>query len=641
MENHHEDQLNDLVHTQNQNQTQAQAQPQNQMQNQNQNPAQKTPTLTHNFKMSSIESSKFAVVGNVDAGKSTLIGVLSCAKKDNTFGTFIYDPSVNGGTISSILDDGRGSVRTMTTPLKHEKETGRTSNVRFNYIINKAEDPKQITTLVDLCGHEKYLKTTLFGVLGTSVDYGMVIVGANNGIIGMTREHLMILFASKKTFIIVITKIDMAPDNIFRETKSQLVKLLKNKDNTRKLIFFEFDDNPEGKLLDIHYQCIQSLQSGSNLLVPVFCVSSVKGTNINLLRNFILNIHSPNFSEIIKIINNKKIIEASPEEKTLNDVLNCESNVIQNVIQNDTRNVIQNDTLNDISNEVSDNPTSDNQSNGNIISIDEILKNPFAKSFFTVDDQNTLFVLDSCYRKEGIGLILSGTLKRGSMRVGQNLHLGPFNNTFAKIGIKKIENCIRESVEVLRPGESGAISFRIQNKKILFSRSNFHKGQVVIGDLEYAMKHLCVGFKASIEVYVHSTHIRDGYQPVIQCGALRKATHLYIEHCSNNEAIEARNGSNDSGTGSNDNSFGSTNSNSSDETRKKSLVIRSGDKADVSFYFIGLDKYFLESGSYFMFREGKTKGRGTINELLFDIDPNAKIPGSRKKKIFFRTAKNK
>lgn len=45
-------------------------------------------------------------------------------------------------------------------------------------------------TFIDLCGHEKYLKTTMFGLVGLLPDYAMIGVGANMGITRMTKEHL-------------------------------------------------------------------------------------------------------------------------------------------------------------------------------------------------------------------------------------------------------------------------------------------------------------------------------------------------------------------------------------------------------------------------------------------------------------------
>ncbi|CAM9951214.1 unnamed protein product, partial [Hapterophycus canaliculatus] len=110
---------------------------------------------------------RIAMIGNVDSGKSTLIGVLS----------------------SSGLDDGRGAARSLVLRHRHEQENGRTSAVTME-IMGYAKDGQQVrsprqllplrfergrwaevvnhsdrsVTLIDLCGHEKYLKTTVFGL---------------------------------------------------------------------------------------------------------------------------------------------------------------------------------------------------------------------------------------------------------------------------------------------------------------------------------------------------------------------------------------------------------------------------------------------------------------------------------------------
>lgn len=103
---------------------------------------------------------RVAVVGNVDAGKSTMIGTLT----------------------SSCLDDGRGSSRTSIMKHRHEIESGRTSTASTHLMgfrstgeaiagrealrnRRKSEDEVakesyRIVTLMDLAGHEKYLKTT-------------------------------------------------------------------------------------------------------------------------------------------------------------------------------------------------------------------------------------------------------------------------------------------------------------------------------------------------------------------------------------------------------------------------------------------------------------------------------------------------
>ena len=74
-----------------------------------------------------------------------------------------------------------------------------------------AQNSKKIITFLDLCGHEKYLKTTMFGLVGLMPDYSMIIVGANMGVSRMTKEHLGISLALRVPIFIVITKLDVAP----------------------------------------------------------------------------------------------------------------------------------------------------------------------------------------------------------------------------------------------------------------------------------------------------------------------------------------------------------------------------------------------------------------------------------------------
>lgn len=59
----------------------------------------------------------------------------------------------------------------------------------------------------DLAGHERYLKTTLYGLTSGAPSCIMIMVGANAGIIGMSKEHLAISLALSVPFIICITKV--------------------------------------------------------------------------------------------------------------------------------------------------------------------------------------------------------------------------------------------------------------------------------------------------------------------------------------------------------------------------------------------------------------------------------------------------
>ena len=173
------------------------------------------------------------VCGPVDAGKSSLVGVLTTGE----------------------LDDGRGKARKNVFNHSHEQESGRTSCISQNIIkyimkdgymellstkINRKYDPKivkkidmynytmngdKVVSLIDLAGHEKYLKTTVFGITGMFPDKGIVVIGANTGITKLTREHIGIMLYTNIPFMIIITKIDMAPDGIYEDLKKSIKKL--------------------------------------------------------------------------------------------------------------------------------------------------------------------------------------------------------------------------------------------------------------------------------------------------------------------------------------------------------------------------------------------------------------------------------
>jgi GTPase len=64
---------------------------------------------------------RIAVIGNVDSGKSTLVGVLT----------------------KCIMDDGRGSARSKVFNFDHEQKNGRTSSIGQE-IMGFNDDAKQV-----------------------------------------------------------------------------------------------------------------------------------------------------------------------------------------------------------------------------------------------------------------------------------------------------------------------------------------------------------------------------------------------------------------------------------------------------------------------------------------------------------------
>jgi len=79
---------------------------------------------------------------------------------------------------------------------------------------------------LDLCGHEAYLKTTIFGLTGLMPDYTMIVIGANMGLTRMTKEHIGLALALKIPMFFVFTKCDIAPENIYKENIRLLNKVI-------------------------------------------------------------------------------------------------------------------------------------------------------------------------------------------------------------------------------------------------------------------------------------------------------------------------------------------------------------------------------------------------------------------------------
>ena len=71
------------------------------------------------------------------------------------------------------------------------------------------------------------------------------------------------------------------------------------------------------------------------------------------------------------------------------------------------------------------------------------------KSFDTSPNYPVNFVIESSYLIHGIGIVVSGFLQGGVIKIGDQLSLGPYYGKFYKIVIKSIHNNFRESITEL------------------------------------------------------------------------------------------------------------------------------------------------------------------------------------------------
>jgi selenocysteine-specific elongation factor len=96
-----------------------------------------------------------------------------------------------------------------TDRLKEEQERGLTIDLGFASLV--LPGGKQIG-IVDVPGHEKFLKNMLAGAGG--VDIAMLVIAADEGIMPQTREHLEILeLLNTQLGVIALTKCDMVEED--------------------------------------------------------------------------------------------------------------------------------------------------------------------------------------------------------------------------------------------------------------------------------------------------------------------------------------------------------------------------------------------------------------------------------------------
>ena len=215
-----------------------------------------------------------------------------------------HNSSFLGVLTTGKNDDGRGSARLSVFNFKHEVSSGRTSSIAHHILgfdhkggvtnygslhqkgwPDIVKDSSKIISFFDLCGHQKYIKTTILGLTSSFPDLCFIMIGANMGITRMTQEHIFLCVTMGIPFSIVITKIDICNTrkNILEETVQSINKLLKMPGLRR----IPYKVNTSDDIII----CAKNIQSES--IVPIFHVSNVTGNGVDNVKMF-LNILGKN-----------------------------------------------------------------------------------------------------------------------------------------------------------------------------------------------------------------------------------------------------------------------------------------------------------------------------------------------------------
>jgi elongation factor 1-alpha len=181
------------------------------------------------------------------------------------------------------------------------------------------------------------------------------------------------------------------------------------------------------------------------------------------------------------------------------------------------------------------------------------------------------FAVEHIYNVTGHGTVVSGMVGQ-SVSKGDTLYIGPFGKgEFTSVKVKSLHNDYRYDVDSLSVGKKGCLCIAIdaRNKKLL------RKGMVLTKELP---KNICRSFTAKVRIFHHHTSIKAGYNAAANCGVIREPVIFRKLVNSNGEDVN---------------------------------IIRSGDEVIAHLEF-ACNLNCVEPGQTFVFREGTTRGIGTI-----------------------------
>ncbi len=204
--------------------------------------------------------------GHVDHGKSTLVGSL----------------------VTGQSDDGEGSTRGFLDVQPHEVERGLSADLSYGVYgfdddgpvrmdnphrktdrARVVEQSDRLVSFVDTVGHEPWLRTTIRGLVGQKLDYGLLTVAADDGVTETTREHLGILLATDLPTIVALTKVDLVDEERVTEVEREIERALREVDKT--------------PLRVARHGIDAAIEEISETVVPLVTTSAVTGAGLDTL----------------------------------------------------------------------------------------------------------------------------------------------------------------------------------------------------------------------------------------------------------------------------------------------------------------------------------------------------------------------
>jgi GTPase len=540
---------------------------------------------------------RVALIGNVDAGKSTLVGVLARGALDGgrgeaRGGVFQHDHERATGRTSSVGReimgfDGTGpdavqvgiisgaSTSAAATAAAADGEKELPERSRWAAVMGRCSGGRgAVISLLDLCGHEKYLKTTIFGLTALRPDLAIVAVAANRDEIDhMTREHIGIACSLQVPLCVVLTKVDMAPPPVLKATRAALVRLLRS--TCKKPLFVvasaAADDavaaggGAAGAAAERAEDpaVLQAVAAvGGGRITPVFSISSVTGAGIDALRAFL----------------RLSAAQPPPSDPWPGLSLRPPLGRVKPPLQQQGQEQAQHQ--------------------------------PLSAAAAAAGGRAAI---DAVYHVPGIGVVVGAFVSAGQVSAGDACLVGPdTTGAFLRATIRSVQLHTTD-VAGVSAGQSATFALRFldkASKKVARKGRAKHqtavsKGMVLVSCAQSHARgggaaslrppmEVSSSFEANMLVLHHQTTIGVGSEAVIHCGATRqvaKVVHIRKAGLAIKPSADA-----------------------------PAPMLRTGDRACVRFRFL-LKPECIPPGSLCLFVQGRTKALGRIMRVVDDSVP--------------------
>jgi GTPase len=425
--------------------------------------------------------------------------------------------TLTGVLSANVLDDGRGLARNQVLKHQHEQETGRTSSITQNYVreLKLISKSNQKDTILD------------------NFDELSILVDKSNNIKKEYKDGIL----KEKTTIFV----DLAGHEKYLKTT---IKGINRCFIDYACVLVGSNKGLQSKDGSMNMS-MEHLNISISLKIPTFIVMS----KIDITPK---EVYDYNLNKLIKTLEKKTRGKRTPI-------------VILN--ENDLQIVRNSFADGDYTTYIPIFPMSSVTAEGLPILKNFVNNLPCYNNFEYFKNEVPDFIVSSRYNIPGIGTVVAGFMRSGTIYKGDTLQLGPYNKHFYTIQIKSIHNNFSENVNKLEAGQSGSFNIKLNTKTKLKVKSGLH---ITLN------KDLYCKFDANVIILQHPTTIFPNYEALIHCGSISQVAKI--------TDIKTTNGD---------------------------KCLRLGDRAKVSFEFKQHPE-FIQPNTRMVFREGRAKGIGEI-----------------------------